>query len=90
MCDDSAARHQPVPALHDFEPAAPIRLEPVDSVELLSLMDNVTDIFMPDQGPAKRVGLAFGATRPAALMRDGWAPDPLIAEHGFSVLVTVV
>ncbi len=45
---------------------------------------------MPDQGPAKRVGLAFGATRPAALMRDGWAPDPLIAEHGFSVLVTVV
>ena len=67
----------------------PVGLEPVDSVELLSLMDNVTDVFMPDQGPARRAGTAVRATRPAALMEEGWAPDALIAEHGFSMLVTV-
>jgi 7,8-dihydropterin-6-yl-methyl-4-(beta-D-ribofuranosyl)aminobenzene 5'-phosphate synthase len=90
MCDDGGARHEPMPLLHDFEPAQMIGLEPVESVELMSLIDNVTDVFMPDQGPAKRVGLAFGATRPAALMAEGWAPDSLVAEHGFAMLVTVV
>ena len=89
MCDDGHAQHQPAPVLHDFEPAVPVALEPVDSVELLSLMDNVTDVFMPDQGPARRAGTATAATRPAALMTEGWAPDALIAEHGFSLLVTV-
>ena len=44
----------------------PVALEPVDSVELFSLMDNVTDVFMPDQGPAKRVGAAVRARRPAS------------------------
>lgn len=90
MCDDAHAQHRPAPVLHDFEPAVPVALEPVDSVELISLMDNVTDVFMPDQGPARRVGLAFGARRPAAFMEAGWAPDTLIAEHGFAMLVTVV
>ena len=89
MCDDGHAQHQPAPVRHDFEPTVPIGLEPVDSVELLSLMDNVTDVFMPDQGPARRAGTAVRATRPAALMAEGWAPDALIAEHGFSMLVTV-
>jgi 7,8-dihydropterin-6-yl-methyl-4-(beta-D-ribofuranosyl)aminobenzene 5'-phosphate synthase len=89
MCDDGNAQHQPAPVLHDFEPDVPVALEPVDSVELLSLMDNVTDLFMPDQGPARRAGTATTATRPAALMTEGWAPDALIAEHGFSLLVTV-
>src|SRR5260370_26707533 len=90
MCDDGGARHGPTPVLHDFEPTQVIALEPVESVELLSVMDNVTDVFMPDQGPASRVGLTFGATRPAALMADGWAPEALVAEHGFAMLVTVV
>ena len=53
MCEDGHARHQPAPVLHDFEPAVPVTLDPVDSVELFSLMDNVTDVFMPDQGPAR-------------------------------------
>ena len=38
----------------EFEPALTIPLAPVDSVELVSLIDNVTDLFMPDQGPAIR------------------------------------
>jgi len=91
MCDDTYAQHQPAPVLHeDFEPSLTIPLEAVDSVELVSLIDNVTDAFMPDQGPARRVGLRLTGTRPAALMAEGWAPDALIAEHGFAMLVTVV
>jgi 7,8-dihydropterin-6-yl-methyl-4-(beta-D-ribofuranosyl)aminobenzene 5'-phosphate synthase len=91
MCDDAHAQHGPAPALtEEFEPALKVPLEPVDSVELVSLIDNVTDAFMPDQGPAKRIGLRTGARRPAALMAEGWSLDALIAEHGFAMLVTVV
>jgi 7,8-dihydropterin-6-yl-methyl-4-(beta-D-ribofuranosyl)aminobenzene 5'-phosphate synthase len=72
---------------HDFEPATEISLEPVDSVVVTTLMDNLTDIFMPDQGPARRPHP--GARRPAPLMENGDVPDALLAEHGFSVLVTV-
>jgi 7,8-dihydropterin-6-yl-methyl-4-(beta-D-ribofuranosyl)aminobenzene 5'-phosphate synthase len=86
--DDSPAA-QPPPALHDFEPAVEIRLEPVNSVEVTTLMDNLTDIFMPDQGPARRARAGGGPLRPAAVMAGGQVPDALIAEHGFSVLVTV-
>ncbi|MGI9006315.1 MAG: MBL fold metallo-hydrolase [Streptosporangiaceae bacterium] len=89
MCNEGYARHAPVPDLADLEPAVPVRLEPVDSVELVSLVDNVTDVFMPDQGPATRAGLSIAATRPAALMAGGLAPEALVAEHGFSLLVTV-
>ncbi|MGN6794781.1 MAG: MBL fold metallo-hydrolase [Streptosporangiaceae bacterium] len=90
MCDDAHAQHQPAASLAiDFEPAITVPLEAVDSVELLSLIDNVTDVFMPDQGPASRVGLRLKGTRPAAAMAEGWAPDALIAEHGFAMLVTI-
>ncbi len=55
MCTDEigpAHLHQPGPqVLHDFEPRVLFDLEPVDSVTVTTLMDNVTDIFMPDQGP---------------------------------------
>jgi 7,8-dihydropterin-6-yl-methyl-4-(beta-D-ribofuranosyl)aminobenzene 5'-phosphate synthase len=64
-------------------------LEPADSVTVTTLMDNVTDIFMPDQGPARRAPVGVGGRRPVATMEDGQAPRSLLAEHGFSVLVTV-
>jgi 7,8-dihydropterin-6-yl-methyl-4-(beta-D-ribofuranosyl)aminobenzene 5'-phosphate synthase len=51
-------------------------------------MDNVTDSLMPDQGPAHRPFNA-GGRRPTATMDEGWGLDALIAEHGFSMLVTV-
>jgi 7,8-dihydropterin-6-yl-methyl-4-(beta-D-ribofuranosyl)aminobenzene 5'-phosphate synthase len=90
MCDDLHAQHGPAHALtHEFEPTLKVPLEPVDSVELLSLIDNVTDVFMPDQGPAQRLGLRLGGRRPVATMAEGWAPDALIAEHGFAMLVTI-
>jgi 7,8-dihydropterin-6-yl-methyl-4-(beta-D-ribofuranosyl)aminobenzene 5'-phosphate synthase len=73
----------------DAEPAITIPLEPVDAVVVTTLMDNVTDIFMPDQGPARRVGVGGGPARPTSLMEGGEVADALVAEHGFSVLVTV-
>ncbi len=89
MCNGGAVPASPgVP--HDFEPEVPIALAPVESVELTSLIDNVVDIYMPDQGPARRVGPGFGATLSAPLMESGWSGDPLVAEHGFAMLVTVV
>jgi 7,8-dihydropterin-6-yl-methyl-4-(beta-D-ribofuranosyl)aminobenzene 5'-phosphate synthase len=88
MCADDSPGGYPPAVLHDTEPTVQIELEPVDSVVVTTLMDNVTDIFMPDQGPARRAGPA-GGSRPAATMAGGQAPDVLIAEHGFSVLVTV-
>jgi len=75
--------------LHDFEPAVEIVLEPVDSVVVTTLMDNVTDIFMPDQGPARRVAPGRGPWRRSAVMEGAQVPEALVAEHGFSVLVTV-
>ncbi|MCA1703258.1 MAG: MBL fold metallo-hydrolase, partial [Actinobacteria bacterium] len=89
MCtDDSPARVPPL-VLHDFNPAIEIDLEPVDSVRITTLMDNVTEPLMPDQGPAHRVPVGAGPWRATAVMDNGEVPDALIAEHGFSVLVTV-
>ena len=75
--------------LHDFEPDVEIALEPVDSVVVTTLMDNITDVFMPDQGPARRVAPGRGPWRRSAVMEGAQVPEALVAEHGFSVLVTV-
>jgi 7,8-dihydropterin-6-yl-methyl-4-(beta-D-ribofuranosyl)aminobenzene 5'-phosphate synthase len=75
--------------LHDFEPTVLFDLEPVESVVVTTLMDNVTDVFMPDQGPARRPPLMSGCRQSAATLEGGEVPSALIAEHGFSVLVTV-
>ena len=85
--DMDTARHQPW-VLHDFEPRVVVDLEPADAVTVTTLMDNVTDIFMPDQGPAHRPAPPPGR-RAAGTMEGGHAPEALLAEHGFSVLVTV-
>jgi 7,8-dihydropterin-6-yl-methyl-4-(beta-D-ribofuranosyl)aminobenzene 5'-phosphate synthase len=89
MCTDHGPARPPAPVLHDIEPTLEIDLEPVDSVVVTTLMDNVIDALMPDQGPARRIKFGGGPRRPAPVMVDGTVPSPLIAEHGFSVLVTV-
>ena len=86
----ASALDQPDPqVLHDFEPRVVFDLEPVDAVTVTTLMDNVTDVLMPGQGPAHRPPRLAGGRRPAATMEGGDAPEALVAEHGFSVLVTV-
>jgi 7,8-dihydropterin-6-yl-methyl-4-(beta-D-ribofuranosyl)aminobenzene 5'-phosphate synthase len=68
----------------------PFRLEPVDSVAITILVDNLTDVFMPDEGPAVR----FSFTAPnvprrrAATLVGGEVVEQLRGEHGFSALVS--
>lgn len=73
------------------ESAAPpgtLHLEAVDSVTITTLVDNVTDVFMPAQGPAQRAPLT-ALPRRAVTMLETPAPDQLIGEHGFSALISV-
>jgi 7,8-dihydropterin-6-yl-methyl-4-(beta-D-ribofuranosyl)aminobenzene 5'-phosphate synthase len=88
VCTDGGSTGPPPAIRHDVELRLTIDLEPVDSVVVTTLMDNVTDSFMPDQGPARRFDRMLPA-RPARLMAEAQAPDVLLAEHGFSVLVTI-
>jgi 7,8-dihydropterin-6-yl-methyl-4-(beta-D-ribofuranosyl)aminobenzene 5'-phosphate synthase len=95
MCTDNAATthlHQPdSQVLHDFEPRVLYDLEPVDSVTVTTLMDNVTDAFIPDQGPARRPLLPIfrGNRHPSIVMDGGDVPEVPLADGGFSVLVEV-
>jgi len=67
-----------------------IGLEPVDSVTVTSLVDNLTDMTLLDQGPAKRArGNGPPPTIAARFAVDGRTPDVPLAEHGFSALLTV-
>jgi 7,8-dihydropterin-6-yl-methyl-4-(beta-D-ribofuranosyl)aminobenzene 5'-phosphate synthase len=71
-----------------------IPLAPVDGVHITTLVDNVTDALLLDQGPAKRVGLASGggadAPRvPAPTLEPGETIDAPLAEHGFATLISV-
>lgn len=69
-----------------------INLEPVDSLTITTLIDNLIDVFMPEQGPARRFGPATSQSLhrlPAAFLDGGQVVDLLRAEHGFSALLTV-
>jgi 7,8-dihydropterin-6-yl-methyl-4-(beta-D-ribofuranosyl)aminobenzene 5'-phosphate synthase len=85
----AAPRIHPEPA---SAPADPITLATVDAVMLTTLVDNSTDLLLADQGPVHRHGLlaAAGAPRLATNVLDtGETYDIPLAEHGFSMLVTV-
>jgi 7,8-dihydropterin-6-yl-methyl-4-(beta-D-ribofuranosyl)aminobenzene 5'-phosphate synthase len=71
-----------------------IRLEPVDSVRLTILVDNMTDPLLRDAETIKRhtwpKALAPGAERvPSQVSVGGTAPDMLVGEPGFSALVRI-
>jgi len=66
-----------------------IPLEPVDAVQITTLMDNVSDMTLAPQGPAKRAGLGSGPRVHSTFFEEGEVPGPLLAEHGFSALLTV-
>ena len=71
--------------------AAAIPLQPVDSVSITCLIDNVADMLLQNQGPAKRVALIDPAAPrvPAAYLESGETGDAPLAEHGFSALISV-
>ena len=64
MCTDDSPASVAAAVRHDVEPAFEIDLEPVDSVAVLTLMDNVTDNLMADHGPARRADPARSPWRP--------------------------
>jgi 7,8-dihydropterin-6-yl-methyl-4-(beta-D-ribofuranosyl)aminobenzene 5'-phosphate synthase len=68
-----------------------INLKPVESVEITILVDNTTDFLVSNQGPAIRPGSTGGPPPVVAspLLEGGIGFDALLAEHGFSALVTV-
>jgi 7,8-dihydropterin-6-yl-methyl-4-(beta-D-ribofuranosyl)aminobenzene 5'-phosphate synthase len=66
----------------------PISLEPVDEVEILTLVDNVFDALLTGDERTRRPALGSGVV-PAPQFEDGTTPSGMIAEHGFSALVTV-
>src|SRR5579872_4787807 len=68
-----------------------IALEAVDGMTITSVCDNTVDIFLMDQGPARRLlGRAGEAPTVAApILEEGKVVDAPKAEHGFSAHVTV-
>jgi 7,8-dihydropterin-6-yl-methyl-4-(beta-D-ribofuranosyl)aminobenzene 5'-phosphate synthase len=99
MCEEHG--HAFVPAVEAIPVDAEwhgevLALEPVDEFRVLTVCDNTVDIFLLDEGPAKRLpigGSVTGASMPsleAKGLEEGKAPDAPLAEHGFSVLVEVV
>jgi len=71
-----------------------IPLEPVDAVEIRILIDNQVDLLLRDQTHVKRATFAIpggdrGVSVEAPLFLDPHLPDMLIAEHGFSALITI-
>jgi 7,8-dihydropterin-6-yl-methyl-4-(beta-D-ribofuranosyl)aminobenzene 5'-phosphate synthase len=67
----------------------PIALEPIDALSITTLVDNVTDILLGDEGPARRPAIGAGPRVAAPVLDLGEAFDALRAEHGFAALVTV-
>jgi 7,8-dihydropterin-6-yl-methyl-4-(beta-D-ribofuranosyl)aminobenzene 5'-phosphate synthase len=73
------------------ETVEPIPLNPIDSLSVTTLVDNVTDLLLADEGPAKRAPQALSAypSVPARFLEGDRTSDLLRAEHGFSCLVTM-
>lgn len=91
MCD-TVHDGQPAPVVaagQEAEPRLTIPLEPVDSIVVTTLVDNVTDALAADTGPAKRPFVGDARHRASAVHEDGWTLQGLVAEHGFAALVTV-
>ncbi len=66
----------------------PIALEPVDEVEIVTLVDNVYDALLTDGERTRRAGAGKGAVT-APQFAEGRTFAGMVAEHGFSALVTV-
>ena len=91
MCESpgspaEAAAAAPTPA--SGSAVDPISLAPVDEVRITTLVDNVFDALLPDGEGTRRAPFRAG-TAHAPQFEDGTTTVGLMAEHGFSALVTV-
>lgn len=71
----------------------PVALSPVDGVHITTLVDNSSDVLLPDEGLVRRWGIIGTAGEipvvPTEMAECGKTVDFLRAEHGFSALVEV-
>lgn len=91
MCNDQASAGAVGAAMP--RPAAgaavdPIALEPVDEVVVTTLVDNYYDALLASEGAVTRAPFAAGTAR-APQFEAERTNVGLVAEHGFSALVTV-
>lgn len=93
MCTDH--EHDPAAAAHTApqpvggDAVDPIQLDPVDEVVITTLMDNSYDGLLASADGVKRAGLLALPREHSSVMIDGVTAPGLVAEHGFSALVTV-
>lgn len=67
-----------------------VDLRPVDRVEITTVCDNIIDVLLVDEGPARRLPRRpHPPTVAAPTLEHGRAADVPLAQHGFSALVTV-
>lgn len=83
----STSSTMPRPA--DGTAVDPVQLEPVDELVITTLVDNSYDALMADHGPARRARLGSTASVDAAQYEEARTRPGLVAEHGFSALVTI-
>lgn len=91
VCDDlgdTAERVAATPRSADGPAADPITLLPVDDMTITTLVDNTFDALLASQAGVARPPLGIGSV-PAPLFDGGRTAAGLVAEHGFSALVTV-
>jgi 7,8-dihydropterin-6-yl-methyl-4-(beta-D-ribofuranosyl)aminobenzene 5'-phosphate synthase len=91
VCESSsslgeAAATAPRPALGSA--VDPIHLEPVDEIHVTTLVDNVYDALLTSDDRTHRAPFASG-TALAPQFENGSTTVGLMAEHGFSALVTI-
>ena len=90
MCDDGRAGEALVGAPRPVEgdAADPVALAPVDEVEVTTLIDNAFDGLLPDRPGISRPAFQVGDV-PSRFSEGGRTGASMVAEHGFSALVTV-
>jgi 7,8-dihydropterin-6-yl-methyl-4-(beta-D-ribofuranosyl)aminobenzene 5'-phosphate synthase len=91
MCDTSSDSHeiaQASPRAASGQAVDPVQLEPVDEVVITTLVDNVYDALLGGDGRITRSPFRAGVAR-APQFESGSTIVGLMAEHGFSALVTV-
>jgi 7,8-dihydropterin-6-yl-methyl-4-(beta-D-ribofuranosyl)aminobenzene 5'-phosphate synthase len=92
MCDGGGTASEvaaTVPRPAEAPAVDPVALEPVDEVVVTTLVDNSYDALMVDSGPARRRPFSRLPQVPAPQFEEGRTFPGLVAEHGFSALVTV-
>ena len=86
--DNSAEARSSMPRQAPGEAVDPIALEPVDEVVVTTLVDNVYDGLLQNSESVRRPSFGSGVAA-AAQFEGGSTTVGMMAEHGFSALVTV-